>query len=310
MLLLYSQNILSAPQSNFQPMMVPYNPDLESAGSSIWDFNSYGEEDEIEDSNIESALDSAESDTLYKYAERDGPHADASGPYATYNISPEDEDDLSDAIVFNEDESAPCEATVKPPCSSTKAPCTKLTTPCTTKSPKCTKPACTKCAKKKRVYVYKQQPIVINPKPTNIQIKSRPIVVRPPPIVVHHPAEQPCNPVIKYQPPKINIRPVIVKIKKTKPTTKAPCTTTPKPCTSTTTTTTPKPCTKTTKKPCGCATKKPKCSCSRCVKRAKKPYRTLNRASNRASSNKVQYYTYNEEDGSMVQSEQSQYLVD
>lgn len=280
-------------------MMVPYNPDLESAGSSIWDYNNYGEE-EAEDSKIESSLDSAETDTLYKYAERDGPHEDASSLYESYNISEEDDDDLSDAIVYNEDESSPCQATVKPPCSTstTKAPCTRSTTP---------KPKCTKCAKKKRVYVYKQQPIVINPKPTNIQIKSRPIVVRPPPLVVHHPAEEPCNPVIKYQPPKINIRPVIVKIKKTKPTTKAPCTTTPKPCT---TTTTPKPCTSTTKKPtCGCVTNKPKCSCSRCLKKARKPCRTCNRNTNRASSNKVQYYTYNEEDGSVVKSEQSQYLV-
>lgn len=208
-----------------------------------------------EASHEEASLD--ESADLQQYAERDGPHEDSDDMNEKYNIS--DEDDLEHAEVYNESDdgnvyghaynpnihssesSEEQEATVpKKDCHHKKSP----------------KP---QPHSNKRVYIYKQPPIIVNPKPTNVYIRSKPIVVRPPPLVVHQAAPKPCNPVIKYQPPNIKIRPVIVKISKAKPTT---TTTTPCP----TTTRKPKPCT-TTKKPKPCRKhKKPSKKCGRCQK--------------------------------------------
>lgn len=209
------------------------------------------------DSSEEASYD--ESADLQKYAERDGPNEDSEDLNDKYNIS--DEDDLEHAEIYNESDDGgnvyghPYNPNIDSNESSEEqeAPVSHKQN-CNEKKLQKPKP----CSNK-RVYVYKQPPIIVNPKPTNVYIRSKPIVVRPPPLVVHQADPKPCNPIIKYQPPNIKIRPVIVKISKPKPTT---TTTTPCP----TTTRKPKPCT-TTRKPKPCKKhKKPSKKCGRCQK--------------------------------------------
>ncbi|CAO1408277.1 unnamed protein product [Diamesa serratosioi] len=278
---------LSAPSRPFpykksHPVLVKYRDEdgnirmtmVKQPQSNQQELSSWGSDSNVSvDSSEEASID--ESADLHKYAERDGPNEDYDDLNEKYNIS--EEDDLENAEVYNEsDDGNVYGHPYNPNINSSDSSEEEAEEEEEDEAPVAPKKNCKqhklhkpKPCSKKRVYVYKQPPIIVNPKPTNVYIRSKPIVVRPPPLVVHHADPKPCNPIIKYQPPNIKIRPVIVKISKPKTTTTTtttPCPTTtrkPKPCT---TTKKPKPCT-TTKKPKPCKKhKKPSKKCGRCQK--------------------------------------------
>ncbi|CAO1414707.1 unnamed protein product [Diamesa tonsa] len=167
---------------------------------SSWGSDSNVSEDSSEEASHEESAD------LQKYAERDGPHEDSDDMNEKYNIS--DEDDMENAEVYNESDDGhvyghPYNPNIHSSESSEEQEASVPKKDCHhKKSPK------PQPHSNKRVYVYKQPPIIVNPKPTNVYIRSKPIVVRPPPLVVHQADPKPCNPIIKYQPPNIKIRPI------------------------------------------------------------------------------------------------------